>query len=152
MYSFLMRLHCPEIGNRINEIGLKSPSSHGHDCQLLVASGPSQINNVTDFFPKWLIDVYFEIYESSVGDQNNVSLVPRLLLILLRELLFQKIHWNLLCQFGQFPEAIDQLLENRIQLNRLLGLSNLFYIDPDDEELSELCCPYSIGKGYSFCR
>ena len=41
--------------------------------------------------------------------------------------------------FGQFPEAIDQLLENRIQLNRLLGLSNLFYIDPDDEEIkSEL--------------
>ena len=24
---------------------------------------------------------------------------------------------------------------NRIQLNRLLGLSNLYYIDPEDEEI-----------------
>jgi hypothetical protein len=38
-----------------------------------------------------------------------------------------------------FPETLQELVHNRIQLNRLLGLSNLYYIDPEDQEiLSEL--------------
>ena len=89
-----------EIGNKINQIGLKSPSSHGLMIANFLLSPPGllKINNVADFFPKWLIDVYFEVYEPSVGDQNNVSLGSEILLIILRELLFQRIHWNLLCR------------------------------------------------------
>ena len=37
--------------------------------------------------------------------------------------------------FGQFPGTLQELLSNRIQLNRLLGLSNLYYIDPEDQEI-----------------
>ena len=37
--------------------------------------------------------------------------------------------------FGVFPATLQELVGNRIQLNRLLGLSNLYYIDPEDEEI-----------------
>ena len=37
--------------------------------------------------------------------------------------------------FGVFPDTLQELVGNRIQLNRLLGLSNLYYIDPDDQEI-----------------
>ena len=37
--------------------------------------------------------------------------------------------------FGEFPESLQELVGNRIQLNRLLGLSNLHYIDPEDQEI-----------------
>ena len=43
-------------------------------------------------------------------------------------------------QAGDFPADLVQLSVDRIQLNRLLGLSNLYYIDPEDQEiLAELC-------------
>ena len=32
---------------------------------------------------------------------------------------------------------MSELINNRVQLNRLLGLSNLFYIDPDDQEIRD---------------
>ena len=37
--------------------------------------------------------------------------------------------------FGVFPATLQELVGNRVQLNRLLGLSNLYYIDPDDQEI-----------------
>ena len=37
--------------------------------------------------------------------------------------------------FGDFPATLQELVTNRIQLNRLLGLSNLYYIDPEDQEI-----------------
>lgn len=37
--------------------------------------------------------------------------------------------------FGAFPETLASFASNRIQLNRLLGLSNLYYIDPEDQEI-----------------
>ena len=37
--------------------------------------------------------------------------------------------------FGPFPSTLQELVANRLQLNRLLGLSNLYYIDPDDQEI-----------------
>ena len=37
--------------------------------------------------------------------------------------------------FGVFPSTLQELVGNRIQLNRLLGLSNLYYIDPEDKEI-----------------
>ena len=39
--------------------------------------------------------------------------------------------------FGEFPESLEALVGNRIQLNRLLGLSNLYYIDPEDQEICQ---------------
>jgi len=41
--------------------------------------------------------------------------------------------------FGPFPSTLPELVGNRIHLNRILGLSNLYYIDPEDREIcSEL--------------
>ena len=37
--------------------------------------------------------------------------------------------------FGTFPSTLQEFANNRIQLNRLLGLSNLYYIDPQDQEI-----------------
>jgi hypothetical protein len=37
--------------------------------------------------------------------------------------------------FGLFPASLQELVGNRIQLNRILGLSNLYYIDPEDQEI-----------------
>ena len=37
--------------------------------------------------------------------------------------------------FGTFPASLREFASNRIQLNRLLGLSNLYYIDPEDQEI-----------------
>ena len=34
-----------------------------------------------------------------------------------------------------FRPLLQELVGNRIQLNRLLGLSNLYYIDPEDQEI-----------------
>ena len=37
--------------------------------------------------------------------------------------------------FGDFPSTLGEFVSNRLQLNRLLGLSNLYYIDPEDAEI-----------------
>ena len=34
--------------------------------------------------------------------------------------------------FGPFPATLAELASNRLHLNRILGLSNLYYIDPED--------------------
>ena len=39
--------------------------------------------------------------------------------------------------FGAFPGSLQELIGNRIHLNRILGLSNLYYIDPEDREIFE---------------
>ena len=38
--------------------------------------------------------------------------------------------------FGPFPSSLEDLVVDRIHLNRLLGLSNLYYIDPEDQEIA----------------
>ena len=40
-------------------------------------------------------------------------------------------------EFDAFPSTLNELVTNRIQLNRLLGMSNLYYIDPDDQEIRD---------------
>ena len=40
---------------------------------------------------------------------------------------------------------MEQLIGNRLQLNRLLGLSNLFYIDPEDQEIREELLQFRKG-------
>lgn len=37
--------------------------------------------------------------------------------------------------FGPFPADLAELATSRIQLNRMLGLANLYYIDPEDQEI-----------------
>ena len=55
---------------------------------------------------------------------------------------FYKGHRNQ--DFGDFPNSLKELVNNRIQLNRMLGLSNLYYIDPEDEEILKELESYDI--------
>lgn len=112
--------------------GLNRPGA----VQLLIAvflvSPPGQLRiaNPSQWLPAWLISSYNEMYESPDPtqvisphkelDSVSPSPVPQV-------------------DFGDFPATLEELIGNRIQLNRMLGLSNLYYIDPEDKEiLSEL--------------
>jgi hypothetical protein len=84
------------------------------------------------FFPKWFVEVYNQCYSNSsnLGTSTPVNSVsvgdsPSLPTDSL--------------DFGPFPPSLLELSNNRLHLNRLLGLSNLYYIDPEDREIySEL--------------
>ena len=141
------------IGARLSE-GLQAPMA----IQLLLVNflysppGLLQIANAEAQLPEWLLSDYRSIFEQSVTNvqnkpaefsssaRNQQPLQPATELPQL--------------DFGVFPATLQELVGNRVQLNRLLGLSNLFYIDPEDQEiLNELrqvrlslidaieCCP-----------
>ncbi|ABB25085.1 hypothetical protein Syncc9902_0110 [Synechococcus sp. CC9902] len=119
------------IGNFFNIHGL----SHSLSPQLMIANfllsppGLLEINNVDSFFDTWLVSVYHKLYSStsaasSTNDDSIGVMSPPSLDTL---------------DFGPFPNSLHDLVNNRIHLNRLLGLANLYYIDPDDREIfSEL--------------
>ena len=74
--------------------------------------------------PSWFVEVYRNIYENStINNIPTTSISPQ------GELDDQTSSLNI------FPDTLQELINNRIQLNRMLGLSNLYYIDPDDEEI-----------------
>jgi hypothetical protein len=88
--------------------------------------GLLRINAPQQYFPDWFVAAYQDLYENR---SPQPSLLPS-----------QPAPGTLPGpEFGVFPATLQELVNNRIQLNRLLGLSNLYYIDPDDQEiLSEL--------------
>ena len=119
------------VRDRINQQlqqGLDRPGT----AQLLIAvflvSPPGQLRiaNAERWLPSWLMPAYADLYESS--DSSGLGLtqdeaasassspVPKV-------------------DFGEFPRTLDELIGNRIQLNRMLGLANLYYIDPEDQEI-----------------
>ena len=121
-----------ELNQRIGAIGLNQPLAH----QLLVVlfhlspPGLFKVANAEQQLPKWLVGVYKDLYEKNEqnitvlgsapsGEEQSQSVV------------FPKP------DFGEFPESLGELIVNRIQLNRLLGLSNLYYIDPEDQEIAQ---------------
>ena len=114
------------IGERLSA-GLQAPLA----TQLLVANflysppGLLQIADAKTQLPEWLYEDYRSIYEQinqqESGIQSQQSVPPA------TELPEP--------DFGVFPSTLQELVGNRIQLNRLLGLSNLYYIDPDDKEI-----------------
>ena len=77
--------------------------------------------------PAWLVVVYRALYEQQspetaapvlpVQDPVKSAPVPNS------------------PDFGVFPGSLQELIGNRIHLNRILGLSNLYYIDPEDREI-----------------
>ncbi|WP_136975412.1 hypothetical protein [Synechococcus sp. N26] len=118
------------VRDRINQQlqqGLDRPGT----VQLLIAvflvspPGQLQIANAGRWLPSWLLPSYTELYESEVSkntpsqaqhDLAATAPVPQV-------------------DFGEFPSTLEELIGNRIQLNRMLGLSNLYYIDPEDQEI-----------------
>lgn len=119
------------VRNRINQKlqqGLDRPGT----TQLLIAvflvspPGQLQISNSERWLPSWLLSSYTSLYESTnpniafsstvQPETSPASKVPQI-------------------DFGEFPKTLEELVGNRIQLNRMLGLANLYYIDPEDEEI-----------------
>ena len=140
------------IGERFKQSGLNHPVA----AQLMLANfllSPPElltINNIDQFFPAWLSSAYQELYVNA-PTSDNVAQTPKHL-----SAPPQPHHQPPSPDFGPFPSTLQQLVANRLHLNRLLGLSNLYYIDPDDHEItSELielrghfadaiqCCPES---------
>jgi len=111
------------IGARLNQGGLSQPLAP----QLMLANfllsppGLLRINNADQFFPAWLSAAYRDLYESAPRPASTApSATPPA---------------PQAPDFGTFPASLQELVGNRIQLNRLLGLSNLYYIDPEDQEI-----------------
>lgn len=125
-----------EIGERFSEGGLSQPFAP----QLMIVNfllsppGLLTINNVETFFPVWLSNAYRELYDKSdLSSSFNSSVVQT-------ESITEPSSDPIGSipsppDFGPFPSSLDELVENRIHLNRLLGLSNLYYIDPDDQQI-----------------
>ena len=120
--------HQIDLRDRISrrlQSDFQSPMAH----QLLIASfvyspvGKLKIANANQLLPAWLASVYTSIYESepapvvteSTSSPHNTSLNP---------------------SCDEFPLTLLQLTQDKVQLNRLLGLANLHYIDPDDQEIT----------------
>jgi hypothetical protein len=113
------------LGRWFNQHGLQHPLS----AQLMLANflysppGLLRINAVEQQFPAWLAAAYRDLYEALPQAAAPVVAAPP----------------AAAPDFGVFPATLQDLVNNRIQLNRMLGLSNLYYIDPDDQEIvSEL--------------
>ena len=117
------------IGSRLSS-GLDSPGA----IQLLLANflysppGLMKIANAESQLPDWLLQDYKQIYEQTTSQPSGqVTVSPQLSTGPCAELPQP--------DFGVFPPTLQELVGNRVQLNRLLGLSNLYYIDPDDQEI-----------------
>lgn len=96
---------------------------------LLSPPGLLEIKNIETYFPSWFSTLYSSIYiATSELSSDNANLPSTNLLDTPPPELTAP-------DFGSFPSSLSDLVSNRIHLNRLLGLSNLFYIDPDDQEI-----------------
>ena len=109
--------------------GFQSPLTPQLLLAVFLVSPPGlfKIANAEAQLPRWLAQAYLMLYEQlaqeaptehqSTPSQQPVSELPR-------------------PDFGEFPSTLQELCGNRIQLNRMLGLSNLYYIDPEDQEIA----------------
>jgi len=118
------------IGERLSS-GLDAPGA----LQLLVANflysppGLMKIANPESQLPDWLLSDYVDIYEQN---SSQVSVQPSTPTQVASNGPSAELPQP---DFGVFPGTLQELVGNRVQLNRLLGLSNLYYIDPEDQEI-----------------
>jgi hypothetical protein len=113
--------------------GLNQRLSRGLDqagsIQLLLAvflvSPPGQFRIATAerWLPAWLLESYRSLYEQPMAAPVAAPPAPMAPAAVPQP------------DFGTFPGSLRELTGNRIQLNRILGLSNLYYIDPEDQEI-----------------
>ena len=129
------------IGALIDQRGLE----HSSAPQLMLATfllsppGLFAINNVEKFFPRWFVDSYNSLYSSSTPASAKSIINPTIR--------------SAISDFGPLPSSLEDWSSNRIHLNRLLGLSNLYYIDPEDKEVASelLDVRLSLAKSIISC-
>jgi len=104
--------------------GLQQPGAVKQMIANFLFSPPGQLRiaNPQANLPSWLLDGYTVLYEHA---HSPVVLPPQPLAPAVTPA----------PDFGAFPTSLQEFATNRIQLNRLLGLSNLYYIDPEDQEI-----------------
>ena len=125
----------PEQVNRRNAIGARLQAGFQAPCaiQLLIANwlysppGLLTIANPQSQLPAWLLPAYQELYGSGAGAPVPAAPAPATPPQPATQLPQP--------DFGTFPATLQDLINNRIQLNRMLGLANLYYIDPEDQEI-----------------
>ena len=119
------------IGQRLQS-GFQAPMA----IQLLIVNflysppGLLTIQNPQENLPGWLLSDYQSLYQG-VPAAMPVSQTESVPAKADQPPATSLAHPD----FGVFPATLQELVGNRIQLNRLLGLSNLYYIDPDDQEI-----------------
>ena len=97
---------------------------------LLSPPGLMRVANPEANLPSWLLPSYLELYEKSEPVNQleesaaSKSVAPPQPAVNPPSL-----------NFGSFPLTLQALIADRVQLNRMLGLSNLYYIDPEDQEI-----------------
>jgi hypothetical protein len=108
--------------------GLQQPGAIKRMIANFLFSPPGQLRiaNPQANLPGWLVPGYAALYE-----QGQVALPP------LQPPVAAPAPPAAASRpdFGAFPSNLQEFAANRIQLNRLLGLSNLYYIDPEDQEI-----------------
>ena len=105
---------------------------------LLSPPGQFRIVNPESHLPSWLVPSYRALYEQgNISESSNVSNNVSPTVDKSDVDSASSPNLEVTPQFGEFPSSLGELLNNRLQLNRLLGLSNLYYIDPDDAEIRE---------------
>lgn len=92
---------------------------------LLSPPGQLRIASAERWLPAWLLADYQGLYECQPASPQPLSQAP----------LAPHSAPIPAPDFGPFPQTLQELIGNRIQLNRMLGLSNLYYIDPEDQEI-----------------
>ncbi|QNI83977.1 hypothetical protein SynPROS71_00139 [Synechococcus sp. PROS-7-1] len=125
-----------ELRNRLGaqlQKGLQQPGA----VKALIANflfsppGKLTIANPQANLPGWLVPGYLALYEqggaSGAGQPPVPAQMPQP----------TPSQAPTAPDFGAMPSSLEAFVANRIQLNRLLGLSNLYYIDPEDQEIQQ---------------
>jgi len=112
------------INQRLLQGGVQQPLAPQLLLTVFLYSPPGlmQVANPEQQLPAWLATAYQELYASSTAPPAGVPQASPAPVAAAPD-------------FGVFPPSLEALVGNRIQLNRILGLSNLYYIDPEDREI-----------------
>ena len=116
------------------QAGLQQPGAVKRMIANFLFSPPGQmrIANAHSCLPSWLVPGYLTLYEQG---QAVLSPTPGGVQAAAQTAPAPSQPSNPQPDFGSFPKSLQEFASNRIQLNRLLGLSNLYYIDPEDQEI-----------------
>jgi len=100
-----------QLSNKLRLSGFKTTEGQRHLLALMpfYPNGSMSVEDANAKLPEWLYKIYSKRYEN--------------------------INENKLTVDSNQNELEEPELSNRIFLNRVLGLSNLYYIDPEDKEI-----------------